>query len=340
MRNSIFKDILANIKESKTEPLHLHSKVLIIDAMNTFLRSFAMINHMNPNGHHIGGLTGFLKSIGYAIRHVEPTRVIIVFDGAGSITNKKNLYPEYKANRKLQRITNWDGFEDREDESESIINQMLRLVEYLKCLPVTLISIDKVEADDVIGYLTTNLPNEVTIMSADRDFLQLVNDRVTVYSPTKKVFYTPRKVKEEYDIYPQNFLTHKIIVGDSSDNVPGVNRIQLKTLLKLYPALKEETPITLNEILEEAKDKDKRYADIYNFRNQLQINKQLMDLKNPNLPESDIEVIQYILNNPEYNFNKHKFIKMYNEDVLGESIPNVEFWFQDVFHYLTVYKLN
>ena len=87
--------MLDNIKQSKDEPLHLNSKVLLIDSMNTFLRSFAMINHMNPNGAHIGGLTGFLKSIGFAIRHIKPTRVILVFDGIGSTTNKKNLFPVY-----------------------------------------------------------------------------------------------------------------------------------------------------------------------------------------------------------------------------------------------------
>ena len=59
----------------------LQPKVLLVDAMNTFLRSFAIINHMNPKGAHIGGLTGFLKSVGYGIKQVQPTRVIIVFEG-------------------------------------------------------------------------------------------------------------------------------------------------------------------------------------------------------------------------------------------------------------------
>ena len=61
--------MLDNIKNTREEPLHLNSKVLLIDSMNTFLRSFAMINHMNPSGAHIGGLTGFLKSIGFALQH-------------------------------------------------------------------------------------------------------------------------------------------------------------------------------------------------------------------------------------------------------------------------------
>ena len=79
--NKDFKSILDNIKAATKEDLK--PKVLLVDSMNTFLRSFAVINHMNPHGHHIGGLTGYLKSIGFAIRHINPTRVILIFDGPG-----------------------------------------------------------------------------------------------------------------------------------------------------------------------------------------------------------------------------------------------------------------
>ena len=65
--------------------------VLIIDGLNCFLRAFTMINHINQEGIHIGGLTGFLKLIGYAIKLIDPTKVVIVFDGAGSSNSKRNL---------------------------------------------------------------------------------------------------------------------------------------------------------------------------------------------------------------------------------------------------------
>mgnify|MGYP003342510941 CR=1 FL=1 len=125
-----------------------------------------MIKHMNPHGHHIGGLTGFLKSIGYAIRTIKPTRVILVFDGLGGSTAKRLLYPDYKGNRKLTRVTNWEGFETKEEESEAITNQIVRLIEYLKCLPVDLLMVDKVEADDVIGYLSKAL-EEVCVQTVE-----------------------------------------------------------------------------------------------------------------------------------------------------------------------------
>ena len=99
--NKTLKQMLDNIKNIKEEPLHSHSRVLLVDSMNTFLRSFAMINHINPSGAHIGGLTGFLKSIGFTIRHIKPTRVVLVFDGTGSTTNKKNLFAEDRKSTRL-----------------------------------------------------------------------------------------------------------------------------------------------------------------------------------------------------------------------------------------------
>lgn len=341
--NKTFKDILSNIKNTKQESLHLNSKVLLVDSMNTFLRSFAMINHMNPSGAHIGGLTGFLKSIGFAIRHIKPTRVILVFDGNGSTTNKKNLYPEYKAHRKLQRITNWDGFDGKEDEAASIENQLLRLVEYLRCLPVDLLSIDKVEADDVIGYITKQMNDEVYIMSADQDFMQLVTDKVTIYSPIKKKFYTPKLVKEEYGLYPQNFINKKILMGDDSDNIPGVKGLGPKKLFKLFPELEGDFDVTLESMLEKSKERVEDhglFGDIVNFEKQLLINQQLMDLSDPDIPENSLEEIEQVLTNEPNKLDKLHFLKLYNEDRLGNSIPNTEIWLNEIFSYLQVYKLK
>jgi DNA polymerase-1 len=298
---------------------------------------------MNPSGAHIGGLTGFLKSIGFAIRHIKPTRVILIFDGTGSTTNKKNLYPEYKAHRKLQRITNWDGFDGKEEESASIENQMLRLVEYLRCLPVDLLSIDKVEADDVIGHIVHELNDELYIMSADQDFLQLVTDKVTVYSPIKKKFYTPKLVKEEYGLIPQNFINKKILMGDDSDNIPGVKGLGPKKLFKLFPELESDQTIALESILEKSKElvnEHGLYGNICNFEKQLLINQQLMDLSNPDIPEDSLEEIKQVLTNEPNKLDKLHFLKLYNEDRLGNSIPNTEYWVTENFSYLQAYKIK
>jgi len=341
--NKTLKQMLNDIKNTKEEPLHLNSKVLLIDSMNTFLRSFAMINHMNPSGAHIGGLTGFLKSIGFAIRHIKPTRVILVFDGTGSTTNKKNLYSEYKAHRKIQRITNWDGFDSKDEEAASIENQLVRLVNYLRCLPVDLLSIDKVEADDVIGYITKRSEDEVYIMSADQDFLQLVTPKITVYSPIKKKFYTPKLVKEEYGLEAYNYINQKVLMGDNSDNIPGVKGLGPKKLFKLFPELEGKDVITLDSVLEKSKElvnDHGLYGNIVNFEKQLLINHELMDLSDPDIPENGIEEIETVLNNEPNRLDKLSFLKIYNEDKLGNSIPNTEVWLAEIFSYLQVYKIK
>jgi DNA polymerase-1 len=336
--NKSYQDILDSLTNEK-EDLSINSKVFIIDGLNNFLRSFAMIQHVNPNGHHIGALTGFLKSMAYAMRLVRPTRVIVVFDGRGGSTNKRYLYPEYKANRGLTRITNWDMFDSQEEESEAIKNQILRLVDYLKCLPVDLISIDKIEADDVIGHIAKKIGKEVTIMSSDRDFLQLASDRISIYSPIKKKFYGPAQVLAEYGVTSQNFLTQKVLLGDKGDNVPGIKGLGIKTLLKHFPELGENSTITIEQILDKCEPgKTKAHDSILNFKHQLFINHKLMDLENPNIPEDSLIEIDEMIQDPNKAYDPATFTAMYEEDLLGNSITNLPAWLFTNWKYLAEYK--
>ncbi len=338
MSKNKYFDLISSIQPDTRTQL---DSILIIDGLNTFLRSFTMINHINPNGHHIGGLTGFLKSIGYAIKMLNPTKVIIVFDGVGGSNARRNLYPEYKANRHVNRMTNYSIFSSKEEETESINNQMARLIQYLKCLPVTVISIDGLEADDIIGYLSNkfqayNETTSVTIMSADKDFLQLISNKVQVYSPVKKKVYKPKDVLEEFGVSSYNFLNYKILMGDQSDNIPGITGLGPVKLLKLFPELISENKIELNDIIESSAnkiDENKLYLSVVERRHQLEINRKLMSLDGSFLSPENKQLVKDAFND-SYELNKYLFHQIYVNDKLGESIPNVDNWLTEVFGYL------
>ena len=339
---SKYEQLLSNVQPDFRKEL---SSILIIDGLNTFLRSFTMINHLNPDGHHIGGLTGFLKSIGYAIRMSDPTKVVVIFDGIGGSNARRNLYPEYKANRNSSRITNHNIFSSKDEESESINNQISRLIQYLQCLPVTVISIDGLEADDIIGYLANKFQahdetQKVTIMSADKDFLQLVSDKVHCYSPTKKKIYTPKEVLEEYGVSSSNFLNYKILMGDTSDNIPGITGLGPKKLIKLFPELISDTKVELDEIISTSADKvdeNKLYLSVVERRHQLLINQQLMSLNGSFLSPENKQLVKDAFNN-SYELNIPIFLQLYHNDKLGESITNTSSWLTQLFGYPNSFK--
>lgn len=331
------RKIFDSLKQEKVE-MDVNSRVLIIDGLNTFLRAFSAIGWLNKDLLHVGGLTGFLRSLGYVVKLVRPTRVIIAFDGQGGSTNKRYIYPQYKANRGLTRVTTWDTFESQQEESESITNQIVRLIEYLRQLPIDLISIDKIEADDVIGYIVGKLQGEVTIVSSDKDYLQLVTDKVSIYSPIKKKFYDEALVLKEFGVTPKNFLTQKILLGDQGDNVPGVKGVGSKTMLKNFPELGTEQEVSIDDILSKCTGKKKIFEDIKNYEHQLRINKRLMDLKDPNIPDEAIEEIKSMLLDPYKAFNSQEFINLYHDDELGNTIPNLTMWLFNNFNELAKYK--
>jgi 5'-3' exonuclease len=339
---SKYEHLLSNVQPDFRKEL---SSILIIDGLNTFLRSFTMINHLNSDGHHIGGLTGFLKSIGYAIRMSDPTKVVVIFDGIGGSNARRNLYPEYKANRNSSRITNHNIFSSKDEESESINNQISRLIQYLQCLPVTVISIDGLEADDIIGYLANKFQahdetQKVTIMSADKDFIQLVSDKVHCYSPTKKKIYTPKDVLEEFGVSSNNFLNYKILMGDTSDNIPGITGLGPKKLIKLFPELIGDTKIELDEIISTSADKvdeNKLYLAVVERRHQLSINHQLMSLNGSFLSPENKQLVKDAFNN-SYELNIPIFLQLYHNDKLGESIPNTSSWLTQLFGYPNSFK--
>ena len=128
---------------------HLNDRVLVVDGLNTFIRSFAANPAINEDGLHIGGLVGFLKSIRYTCDILKPSRCIIVFDGKDGSKRRRKIYPQYKETRKVKKRLNRnvDWGTAPQDEQQSMMSQMGRLVKYLEQLPLTLICISGICID-------------------------------------------------------------------------------------------------------------------------------------------------------------------------------------------------
>jgi DNA polymerase-1 len=329
------KDIFSLLDNvQKPGDLGVNNRVLIVDGLNLYLRAFAVNGALNDNGVPVGGLTGFLRSLAYAIREVNPTRVIVVYDGVGGSQRRRKIHPGYKTNRKPgKRITRWDAFKNATEEKNAMKIQFSRLIEYLDLLPINVISIDRIEADDTIAYIAhTLLDEDVTIMSADQDFLQLVNERITVWSPIKKKFYTPRMVMDDYGVPAHNFLMYKVLMGDKSDNIEGVKGLGPKKLPKIVPDLLTHNTLDLDFILEHAgKGEEPMHKKIVESATQLQINEELMDLKNPPISGELKLQITRLIEAPINLLSRNDFIMMYNDDQLGNTITSPDLWLREHF---------
>jgi len=279
---SEYSDILETLEESPVRAYN--DKILIVDAMNMLIRSFSLIKSMNPSGHHIGGLVGFLRSLGYINRIFDPTRIIIVWDGKGGSANRKNIDPNYKAQRASSRITHWGLYESKKEEMEALIGQLERTRDYLQCLPVHQLMMEKLEADDVIAHLAKEADKnnkKCLIVSSDKDFLQLVNENIEVYAPIKKRVIDSSNIEAELQVLPENYNIVKALLGDKSDNLAGIKGLGIKTVIKEFPKINTEKGLTLDYIYEVAEEKlegKKIFAKIIHNWDRVLTNYKLMNL--------------------------------------------------------------
>lgn len=324
------------------------SRVLIIDGLNSFIRVFSAVPLVNDDGDHIGGYIGFLRSIAAAIRQFKPTRCVIVFDGRGGSARRKKMHSGYKAGRALSTRFNRRedvGEQTVEQELESMKQQMGRLLNYLDCLPITIISIDNIEADDSIAYLTTDIfsqtNSEVIIMSDDKDFLQLINNKVSVWRPVEKKFYGPKEVEEKFGIPAHNFIHYKVFMGDGSDNIKGIKGVGIKTLQAKFPLLLENTVVELDDILEfckQNKDEHRVYTQVLDMESTMRLNWELMSLKDLNISANFKMLIQELANRPIPDFDKITFKRLFMMDKCYTAIPNVDTWLMNSFGTLSGYN--
>ena len=156
-------------------------------------------------------------------------------------------------------------------------------------------------------------------MSTDKDFLQLVNHRVSVWSPTKKKLYDPPKVLEDYGIPSHNFAVYRAIDGDKSDNIDGVRGWGLKTIQKKLPLLLEDKILNIDDIIKE----DEKLSE---SKELLERNYRLMQLEEVEISTSAKTKIIDKIREPINRLNKIQFQKRFIEDRLFATLPNMDSW--------------
>lgn len=211
-------------------------KLLLIDGNSIINRAFYGIMGnkmlMTEDGTYTNAVYGFLAILFKELEDIKPEYLGVAFD-LKAPTNRHKLYKEYKANRKGM--------------PNELAQQMPILKEILEAMNIKIIEKEGYEADDILGTLATHCSKEnleAIILTGDRDSFQLINKNIKVrisrtkQGKTETEDYTEEKILEEYEITPKQLIELKGLMGDSSDNIPGVPGIGQKTGIELIKTYK------------------------------------------------------------------------------------------------------
>ena len=294
--------------------------VIIIDALNMFLRSYVISPHLNKKGWPIGGTIGFLKSLQKVARDFDADEIIIAWDGHEGSQRRRSMNKDYKGGRKPVRFNRRmvELPEDKEEANKGF--QQIRLMEYLNEMPVIQLVADFTEADDIIA-LVINHPRydgwRKIIISSDKDFFQLCRDDVQIYRPIQKKIVTKESIIEDFKIHPNNFALARAIEGDKSDNLPGIKGAGLKTIAKRFPYLVRKDEYEVADIIRDCAMQGKKlkiHENIQNNEKLIKDNYAIMQLQYPNIRPMNREIIKNAINDFEPYFDKIKFSQMLLED--------------------------
>jgi DNA polymerase-1 len=326
----LFKELQ---QERNSSPSDVNDHIMIFDGLNTFIRSFGATPAYNEDGDHIGGITGFLYSVGKTVRDFKPSRCVIVFDGRGGSAKRKRIYSDYKGNRANKtKLRRYDHHESTiEEEQESMRHQFSRLISYLDNLPITFISMDGIEADDTIAYITDmyqDISKKITVVSTDRDFYQLLSPTLQVWSPIKKKMYDEAALIEEFGVHPANYVVYRTFTGDASDNIPGVDGFGPKTILKTFPELVSSKEFTLQDLQNKCKllTESKNHQKVLDNYDTIDKNYRLMNIKLLDIPAQTATKIRGILNEPIPSRNRAEFQRLFYEDKMWSIMKNLPDW--------------
>ena len=313
-----------------TTPLEDKKRVLVIDALNMFLRSYTVIPSMDPRGLPNGGTIGFLKSLQKFCREFRPHEVVICWDGHGGSEKRRSMNKNYKAGRRPVRFNRRMIELPEATVKKNRADQQLRLHAYLNDMPVTQLMIDFIEADDVIAFVCKQKKykdyNKV-IISSDKDFYQLLGDDNTfIHRPSAKTIDDPdylisgTMLVNKTGIHPNNYALARAIDGDKSDNLEGVPRIGMKTIQSNFSILESKKQYSCDELFVHCKMQIKQknvHKKLLEYKERVISNYNIMQLYESNISYKARTTIKYIVENSEYTFDIMKIKKMLIEDGQG-----------------------
>ena len=209
----------------------MSSKIVLIDGHSILNRAFYGVPDLtNSEGLHTNAIYGFLNILFKILEEEKPEYLTVAFD-VHAPTFRHEMYPEYKGTRKPMM--------------EELRQQVPVMKEVLKAMGVKIIEQAGLEADDLLGTLSKRCESmgmDVSVISGDRDLLQLATEKVKIRIPktkqgrTEVEDYYAEDVKERYEVTPKEFIDLKALMGDSSDNIPGVPSIGEKTATSIIVA--------------------------------------------------------------------------------------------------------
>ena len=195
--------------------------LVLIDGSSYLYRAFhALPKLTNSKGEPTGALHGVLNMINKLVREQSGAQVVVVFDAPGK-TFRDDLYADYKANRPPM--------------PEELRSQIEPILDTIKAMGLPLLSVQGVEADDVIGTLCrlgAEANQNVLVSTGDKDMAQLVSDNVTLVNTMNDSLMDRDGVKSKFDVWPEQIIDYLALVGDTSDNIPGVPKVGAKTAAK------------------------------------------------------------------------------------------------------------
>jgi DNA polymerase-1 len=249
---------------------------------------------------------------------------VVVWDGPNGSRKRKSMDKNYKEGRKPIRLNRAYHNLTDDEELHNKMWQQSRVIEYMNNMPIIQFMIPEIEADDVIAYITQMEYYkgwQKIIISNDRDFMQVCDEETVLLRPTKNELLNTKRIIEQTGVHPTNMALARSIVGDSSDNLPGIRGAGLATVGKRLNFLGDSKSYTIDEVVEfceNTKSKLKFFTNIAENKSLIEHNYKMMQLYAPQMSFQSKTHVKESIENFECEFNKTDIIGMMRADGFGE----------------------